>query len=145
MQIMDRKLIARGSNAFIAVSREDRRRMIELEKISPETAVFVPNGIPPLRPPSGHDVRAELGIGAADPIVTTVGFLRQPKAMDVLIEGAARIAPRFPRLKVLIVGEGADRGGLLVARPPPRRVGRGGGRRLAARRARPFLPRRTGR
>jgi glycosyltransferase involved in cell wall biosynthesis len=29
--------------------------------------------------------------------------------MDVLIEGTARIAPRFPGLKVLIVGEGADR------------------------------------
>jgi glycosyltransferase involved in cell wall biosynthesis len=107
--IMDRELIARGSNAFVAVSREDRRRMIELERISPETAVFVPNGIAALPPPSGRDMRAELGIGAADPIVTTVGFLRQPKAMDVLIEGVARIAPRFPGLKVLIVGEGADR------------------------------------
>jgi glycosyltransferase involved in cell wall biosynthesis len=107
--IMDRQLIARGSNALVAVSREDRRRMIELEKISPETAIFVPNGIPALPPPSGRDVRAELGIGAADPVVTTVGFLRRPKAMDVLIEGAARIAPRFPGLRVLIVGEGADR------------------------------------
>ena len=107
--IIDRELIARGSNAFIAVSREDRRRMIELEKISPERAVFVPNGIRALRPPSGRDVRAELGISATDPVVTSVGFLRQPKAIDVLIEGAARIAPRFPGLKVLIVGEGADR------------------------------------
>jgi glycosyltransferase involved in cell wall biosynthesis len=107
--VMDRQLIARGSNAFVAVSREDRRRMIELEKINPETAVFVPNGIPALPPPSGRDLRAELGIGAGDPVVTTVGFLRQPKAMDVLIEGAARIAPRFPGLRVLIVGEGADR------------------------------------
>ncbi len=107
--ILDRELIARGSNAFIAVSREDRRRMIELERISPGTAVFVPNGIPSLPPPSGRDVRAELGIAAEDRVVTTVGFLRQPKAMDVLIEAAARIAQRFPGLKVLIVGEGADR------------------------------------
>jgi L-malate glycosyltransferase len=107
--IIDRELIARGSNAFIAVSREDRRRMIELERIKPEDAVFIANGIPALPPPSGRDVRGELGIGPDDPIVTTVGFLRQPKAMDVLIEAAARIAPRFPRLRVLIVGEGADR------------------------------------
>src|SRR4051794_9634662 len=107
--IIDRELIARGSNAFIAVSREDRRRMIELEHIKPERAVFVPNGIEALPAPSGHDVRAELGIAAGAPVVTTVGFLRQPKAMDVLIEAAARIAPRLPELKVLIVGEGADR------------------------------------
>jgi glycosyltransferase involved in cell wall biosynthesis len=107
--IVDRELIARGSNAFIAVSREDRRRMIEVERISPDDAVFIPNGIPALPPPSGRDVRAELGIGPGDPVLTTVGFLRQPKAMDVLIEAAARIAPRCPGLKVLIVGEGADR------------------------------------
>lgn len=107
--VIDRELIARGSNAFIAVSREDRRRMIELERIKPQDAVFVANGIPALPPPSGRDVRAELGIGADDLVVTTVGFLRRPKAMDVLIEAAAQLAPRFPRLKVLIVGEGADR------------------------------------
>jgi glycosyltransferase involved in cell wall biosynthesis len=107
--IVDRELIARGSNAFIAVSREDRRRMVELQKISPETAIFVANGIPALPAPSGRDVRAELGIGPEDPVVTTVGFLRQPKAMDILIEAAARIAPRFPALRVLIVGEGDDR------------------------------------
>jgi glycosyltransferase involved in cell wall biosynthesis len=106
---LDRELIARGSNAFIAVSREDRRRMIEIERIDPKTAVFVPNGIPPLPPASQRDVRAELGIGADDPVVVSVGFLRRPKTMDVLIEAVARIAPRFPGLKVLIVGEGADR------------------------------------
>jgi glycosyltransferase involved in cell wall biosynthesis len=107
--IIDRELIARGSNAFIAVSREDRRRMIELEKIAPDRAVFVPNGIKALPPPSNRDVRAELGIAPGAPVVTTVGFLRQPKAMDVLIEAAGRISSRFPGLRVLIVGEGADR------------------------------------
>jgi glycosyltransferase involved in cell wall biosynthesis len=106
---LDRELIGRGSDAHVAVSREDRRRMIEIEKIAPETAVFVPNGISPLRPPSGRDVRAELGIGADDPVVISVGFLRRPKAVDVLIEAAARIAPRFRGLRVLIVGEGEDR------------------------------------
>jgi len=107
--ILDRRLIAGGSNAFVAVSREDRRRMIELEGIKPDRAVFVANGIPALPPPSGRDVRAELGIGPEDLVVTTVGFLRRPKTMDVLIEAAAKIVPRFPNLKVLIVGEGNDR------------------------------------
>jgi glycosyltransferase involved in cell wall biosynthesis len=107
--IIDRELIARGSNAFIAVSREDRRRMIELQRISADTAIFVANGIPALPAPSGRDVRAELGIGPEDRVVTSVGFLRRPKTMDVLIEAAARIAPGVPGLRVLIVGEGADR------------------------------------
>ena len=57
----DREVIARGSSAFIAVSREDRRRMIEIEGIDPEDVMFLPNGIPAPPPPTGADVRAELG------------------------------------------------------------------------------------
>ena len=57
----DREVIARGSSAFIAVSQEDRRRMIEIEGIDPEDVMFLPNGIPAPPPPTGADVRAELG------------------------------------------------------------------------------------
>jgi glycosyltransferase involved in cell wall biosynthesis len=106
---IDRHLIARGSDAFVAVSGEDRRRMIELEGIDPSDIVLVPNGIPTPPPPSGHDVRSELGIGSADPVVGTVGFLRPLKALDVLIRCAALLAPQFPGLRVLIVGDGEER------------------------------------
>ena len=63
--IIDRELIARGSNAFIAVSREDRRRMIELEKIKPEDAIFVAERHPGAarRPPAATCARSS-GIGA---------------------------------------------------------------------------------
>ena len=48
----DREVIARGSTAFIAVSREDRRRMIEIEGIDPDDVMFIPNGIPAPPPPT---------------------------------------------------------------------------------------------
>jgi glycosyltransferase involved in cell wall biosynthesis len=111
-RVADRELIARLSDAFIAVSREDRRRMIEIEKIDPEHVRFLPLGITALPPPSGRDVRAELGIGPQDPVVGTIGFLRPLKALDVLIRAAALLAPQFPGLKVLIAGEGEERGRL---------------------------------
>jgi glycosyltransferase involved in cell wall biosynthesis len=104
-RFLDRDVIARGADVIVAVSREDRRRMIEVERIKPETIRFIPNGIaPPER--TGHDVRAELGIARDAPVVATVGQLRPEKALEVLIEAAGLLAPRFPGLKVVVVGHG---------------------------------------
>src|SRR5215212_7304168 len=55
-RLADRAVIARGSTAFVAVSREDQRRMVEVEGIRPEDTLFIPNGIPAPPPPSGADV-----------------------------------------------------------------------------------------
>jgi glycosyltransferase involved in cell wall biosynthesis len=106
---LDRELIARGSNALIAVSRADQRRMSSIEKIKPKDTVFVPNGISPLPQPSGADVRAELGIPADAPLVGTMGFLRYPKAIDNLVRAADPLRRLVPGAKVLIAGDGPDR------------------------------------
>jgi glycosyltransferase involved in cell wall biosynthesis len=108
-RLIDHHVIARGSDAFIAVSREDRRRMIEIERIAPKDVRFVPNGIPAPPAASGRDVRSELGIAADAPVVGTVGFLVPLKALDVLVRAASQLAPEFPGLKVLVVGEGEER------------------------------------
>ena len=102
----DRELIARGSSAFIAVSREDRRRMIEIERIDPEDVIFLPNGIPTPPPPTGADVRAELGIPPDAPVIGTVSVLRPQKALDVLVRASRKLADEFPGLNVLIAGAG---------------------------------------
>lgn len=108
-RLLDRHLVARWADAFVAVSREDRRRMIEVEGIPPDATRFIPNGIPPLAEPSGHDVRAELGIPADAPVIGTLGVLRRQKALDVLVRAAGVLAPQFPGLRVLIGGSGPDR------------------------------------
>ncbi len=111
-KLLDRELIARRVDAFVAVSREDRRRMIEIERIDPAKLIFVPNGIPAPPAPSGIDIRAELGIEPEAQVVGTVCKLRPQKALEVLVEAAGTLAGRFPRLRVLIVGEGPERGAL---------------------------------
>jgi glycosyltransferase involved in cell wall biosynthesis len=108
-KLIDRHLIARRADAFLTVSREDRRRMIEIERIDPAKLIFVPNGIPPPPPPSGRDLRAELGLGPRVPVVGTVCALRPQKALDVLVRAAAALSGRFTAVRVLIVGEGPER------------------------------------
>lgn len=105
---IDRELIARGTDVFIAVSEADRRRMIEVEGIHPRHLRVIPNAVsPPV--PSGHDVRTELGIPADAPVVVTVCQLRPEKAVEVLVEAAALLSDRQPELRVLVAGEGAER------------------------------------
>jgi glycosyltransferase involved in cell wall biosynthesis len=106
-RLLDRHLIARGTDAFLAVSAEDMRRMIEIEGISARDVLMVPNGIPPL-PSARRDVRRELGIPADAPVIGTVTRLYRQKAPEVVVLAAARLAAGFPGLQVLIVGAGPE-------------------------------------
>jgi glycosyltransferase involved in cell wall biosynthesis len=111
-RFLDRELIARRADRFIAVSREDRRRMTDVERISPERTIFIPNGIPASPPPSGRDLRGELGIARDAPLIGAVGVLRAQKAHGVLLRAAAALAGAHPSLTVLIAGEGPERAAL---------------------------------
>ncbi len=118
-RFLDRELIARSADAFVAVSEEDRRRMHEIERIPLRKLRFIPNGIPTPEPPrSGADVRAELGIGAGRPVIGTVATLRPQKALDVLIRATVPLARAHPDLRVLIAGGQA--GGRAGAADPER-------------------------
>jgi len=108
-RLADRAVIARWSSAFVAVSREDQRRMIEVEHIRPQDTLFIPNGIPVPPAASGADVRAELGIAADAPVIGTVSVLRPQKALDVLLRASKILVEDFPGLRVLIAGEGDRR------------------------------------
>lgn len=103
--LLDRELIARRADAFVAVSREDQRRMVEVERVPVEKTRFIPNGIPPFSAPTpGRDVRAELGIGAEVPLVGVVATLRPQKALDVTIRAVPELRERVPGATVLLIG-----------------------------------------
>lgn len=109
-QLVDRHLIARGSDTLIACSRTDQRRMTEVEGIPPGAVTFMPNGIE-ARLPSGHGVvRDELGIPRDALVVGAVGSMRRQKRYDVLLQAAARLARTHPGVRVLVAGDGPDRG-----------------------------------
>ncbi|MBA3263646.1 MAG: glycosyltransferase [Thermoleophilaceae bacterium] len=107
-RLLDRELIGRGSSVFVAVSEEDRRKMIQIERVRPDKVLFVPNGISARRP-EGTDVRAELGIPHDAPVIGTVGVLRPQKALDVLIRATVPLLRELPDLHLLIAGEGPER------------------------------------
>ena len=51
-------------------------------------------------------MRAAHGIGADDPIVFAVGRLVRKKGFEYLIDAIVRLAPRHPRLRLVIAGGG---------------------------------------
>ena len=104
-KLLDRRLIAARSDAFLAVSELDRRRMTEIERIDPGKVIFVPNGIPG-RPAGDGRIGERLGIDVDGPVIGTVCVLRPQKALTVLIDAAALLVERHPGLKVVIVGHG---------------------------------------
>lgn len=104
---LDRDLIARGADVLVAVSREDRARMIELEGVPSSKIRVIPNRIMPLPPPR-FDLRAELGLRQDAPVIGTLTVLRPEKALDILVEAAALLTARFPDLVVLIAGAGPE-------------------------------------
>jgi glycosyltransferase involved in cell wall biosynthesis len=108
-RMLDRALIARRADAFVAVSSEDRRRMIALERIHPEKVVLMPNAVPSATPRAGHDVREELGIDPEAPVIGAVAVLRPQKALEVLLEACVPLRERFPGLRVLLAGDGSER------------------------------------
>jgi glycosyltransferase involved in cell wall biosynthesis len=109
---LDRELIGRRADAFVAVSREDQRRMVEVERVPPAKTRFIANGIPPFPPADpDRDVRAELGLGAGQPVVGVVATLRPQKALDVLLRAVPLVREEIPAAAVLIAGGGDEVGG----------------------------------
>jgi glycosyltransferase involved in cell wall biosynthesis len=107
--LVDRRLIARGSDAIIVVSDDARRKMIEVERIPPSRLVVLANGVRALPPGDGHAVRAELAIGSDDPVIGVVCVMRPEKAVDSLVRAAALLLPDVPRLRVVVAGDGPER------------------------------------
>ena len=110
-RFVDREVIARWSDAFVTVSEETRRRMIDRGGIDARSIVLVRNGIPSPQGPA-DDLRSELGIARDAPVIGTVAVLRREKALDMLLRGAALLRSRFPDLRILLAGEGPERPGL---------------------------------
>ena len=108
-RFLDRELVGRYADAFVAVAAEDRRKMIEVEGVDAEKIRLIPNGIPDPVPGDGAAVRHELGIDADAPVIGVVCELRAQKALEVLFEAAARLRGELPALKVLVAGDGPER------------------------------------
>jgi glycosyltransferase involved in cell wall biosynthesis len=99
----------RTAATVITVSEAARRRYLDTGWDSPDHVVTVHNGIRDEAGAAGAGVRAELGIGADDPVVAMVAVLRRGKGHDVAAQAVRSLLPRFPDLKLLVLGDGPER------------------------------------
>ena len=105
-RLVDRHLVARSAHLVLAVSSEDRRRMIDIEHLPASKVRVLTPGIPAWPRVSGSDVRARLNIAAGAPVIGTVCRLAPEKGLEVLVEAARFLLGEFPNLTVLVAGEG---------------------------------------
>ncbi len=108
------KLMAASTYKITAISKATKAALVEYEFIPEHKIEVIYNGIEPLNS-SEQDkasARLELGITQHQRVIGTVARLDPIKNQRMLIEAFAMLAPDFPELVLLIVGDGPERGQL---------------------------------
>ena len=101
----------RCSARVITVSETARRNYLARGWDRPGHVVAVHNGIVDgCRRGAGPGIRRELGVGPDEVLVAMVTVLRTGKGHEVAAEAVQRLTPEFPNLRLLVLGEGPDRG-----------------------------------
>ena len=100
----------RQADGVIAVSAALREAMVELGT-PPDKIQVIPNGVDPQRfePVDRQAARRHLGLPAEGQAIVQVGSLISSKGPRLLIAALAEIAPRFPDLRLYLLGEGSLR------------------------------------
>jgi glycosyltransferase involved in cell wall biosynthesis len=93
------------TDAIIAVSEDERQHGIGLG-LSASKIVFVQPGVRQIEAPEPAAVRARLGLAEDDFCVGWVGRFAPQKAPERLIQAIAQIAPDYPKLKLIVLGDG---------------------------------------
>jgi len=105
------RAVARLSTRVIAISAAQRAEIERLGIAHGDKVVEIPLGLdltPFLDAPRGS-LRAELGIGQAEPVVGIVARLVPIKRVDVLIDAASHLVRDHPDVRFVVVGEGEER------------------------------------
>lgn len=103
----------------IAISDATLERLVLQYRLAPpHQVVLVPNGVEtdwfgtPAPVEAVERYREALGL-AGGPVIGSISRLSPVKGLDLLLKAAAALLPDFPDLKVLLVGEGSAREGLV--------------------------------
>ncbi len=111
-------LLARVATRVVAVSNAVHAHLRSRELVPRHRVELVPDGIPfaPLeRTRPRCEMRAQLGVAAEVPLVTTVATLSQRKGHRFLISAAQTVLARHPKARFLFVGDGPERAALEAA------------------------------
>ncbi len=105
-----RRFSARRARFVLAVSDETRRALHRCAGIPLESIRLLPNTLKPgfeILPEDSN--KSETGAGASLLTVSRLETAEKTKGVDKTIEAVARLAPRYPGLRHVIVGKGSDR------------------------------------
>ena len=108
------RFVARQS-CMVAVSDDLKRFLTQRIAIPPASIRVVHNGIDMRRYAvngSNHAIRKELGIGASQPVIGTVGNLFEVKGQIYLLRACKALVGAIPDLVLLVAGEGDQSGPL---------------------------------
>lgn len=86
----------------------------EVRSLGVKKVTVLPNGVREdiFKTVSREESRKKLGISLNEKIIISVSRLIMPKGMHHVIRAFARLLPRFPELRLLIVGDGVRKGEL---------------------------------
>lgn len=102
-------------NRIVVVSKHLQRWLVEELAVRPRKVVFIPNGVDTERfRPSAHRdwLRRERGYEPAHVLIGAVGRLQAIKDYATLIAAFETVLRRQPEARLVIVGDGAERGSL---------------------------------
>ncbi len=106
------RYFSKWTDALIFVSEADRQTGMKKKLASEDKMIVIENGIDFSAYASKDETssaREELSISSAQPVVGTIARLHRQKGLPYLIKAAKAISQRYPKVRVLIVGEGPER------------------------------------
>ncbi|HZU37761.1 MAG TPA: GT4 family glycosyltransferase PelF [Gemmataceae bacterium] len=107
------RLLPRRSDRIVAVGEAVRQALIDIEGFPPERVARIYNGIDLSAYEDNNlqrqQTRRDLGAESEDVLIALVARLDYLKDHATAIRTMARLAPRCPRAKLLLVGEGPQR------------------------------------
>ena len=106
------RLLTPLTDGFIAVADSHGAFLLTQEGFPADKVFVIPNGVDTDRfapVPDAANVRAEIGVGPADPVVSIVAALRPEKNHELFLEVARHVLRQFVDAKFLIIGDGPRR------------------------------------
>jgi glycosyltransferase involved in cell wall biosynthesis len=108
----NRLLLRRLTHAFVAVSADIRDRLVSYEGLQRKRIRVIYNGAPSALQPKPAErqlMRQQLGYGAGDLVIGSVGRLDPIKNLPLLLRAFNVLRNRHPEARLLIIGDGPER------------------------------------